>query len=306
MLAVQQLLGQAVVPLALLPSLLQSLQAARLSLERLSEISSQPAEAEGAPAPRNAAAPRISLRDVAFSYGGRRDPLALSGIDLDFRPGTVTAIVGPSGSGKSTLLKLLLAFFRPSRGVILIDGVPLAEVPPASWRARCGVVQQDGYLFNDTLSNNIALGVEVPDQSRVRRAAELANACEFVDAFPQGFATRVGRNGQGLSQGQRQRILIARALYRDPAVLILDEATSALDSANEALITRGLQSCFSNRTVIVMAHRLSTVRNADRIAVLESGCVAEVGNHDELIARRGAYYRLVETQVELGAGRTVA
>jgi ATP-binding cassette subfamily B protein len=208
--------------------------------------------------------------------------------------------VGSSGSGKTTLLKLLLKYYPPTEGQIRLGDLNLRNVQSKLWQRRCGVVMQDSYIFSDTIARNIALGEEIIDEKRLLKAARIAQVQPFVDRLPLGFNTRVGKDGIGLSQGQKQRILLARAVYREPEYLFFDEATNALDSYNEMLIMDQLESFFEGRTVILVAHRLSSVKNADNIIVLEEGEVVEQGTHQELAARRGAYYFLVKNQLELG------
>jgi len=206
-----------------------------------------------------------------------------------------------SGSGKTTLLKLLLKFYDNYTGTIHIgQGSDLKNMSPSFWRKRCGSVMQDGYIFNDTIARNIAVGEDVADGSKLRYACRIANILPFVESLPLGFATRIGMEGNGISQGQKQRILIARAVYKDPDYIFFDEATNALDANNEQVIMGNLDAFFQGKTVIVVAHRLSTVRNADKIVVLHQGSIVEEGTHDELADRKGYYYELVRNQLELG------
>jgi ATP-binding cassette subfamily B protein len=214
----------------------------------------------------------------------------------------VTALVGSSGSGKTTLLKLLLALYRPSGGEVMLGGVSLDLLDHQAWRARCGVVMQDGYIFSGSIARNIALGSEAIDPVRLKTAVELASLREYVESLPNGLHTQVGTEGQGLSGGQKQRILLARAVYRLPDFLFLDEATSALDARTESVVYRGLREFAAGRTVVVIAHRLSTVREADQIVVLDRGQIVERGNHAELVSLNGAYFQLVRNQLELDAG----
>jgi ATP-binding cassette subfamily B protein len=215
--------------------------------------------------------------------------------------GKVTAIVGSSGSGKTTLLKMLLKFYPPARGEIRLGNVNLANFEAGLWRQRCGVVMQDGYIFSDTIAGNVALGEDRADMQRLIHALKTANIQDFVESLPLAYNTRIGESGNGLSQGQRQRILIARAVYKDPEYLLFDEATSALDANNERTIMENLTDFMRGRTTVVIAHRLSTVRSADQIVVLEKGQIVERGNHEELTRLRGAYFHLVKNQLELGA-----
>jgi ATP-binding cassette subfamily B protein len=238
----------------------------------------------------------VDLDGLVFSYaaGG---PHSLDGVDLHVPAGTSLALVGHSGSGKSTIASLILGLYEPERGTVRIDGRDLATIDRRSMRKHVGVVSQEVVLFHDSVLGNIAWGDPKPDAERAKRAAERANAAEFIAALPQGYATVLGDRGLGLSGGQRQRLAIARALYRDPRLLILDEATSALDPESERLVQRALDELMKGRTTIIIAHRLSTVRNADRIAVLERGRVAEVGTFAELMERDGAFRRLAQGQL---------
>lgn len=213
--------------------------------------------------------------------------------------GKITAIVGGSGSGKTTLLKLLLKFYAPVRGDIMYNTFNLNKISQQTWREKCGVVQQEGFIFNDTIAANIAIGEDKIDQQRLLDAVEIANIREFIETLPLAYNTKIGSSGVGLSGGQRQRILIARAVYKNPEYIFFDEATSALDSKNERIIMENFNRWFKNRTVVIIAHRLSTVRNADQIVVLDQGRIIETGNHEELLEVKGAYYNLVKNQLEL-------
>jgi ATP-binding cassette subfamily B protein len=222
--------------------------------------------------------------------------LVLRNLFLQIPEGKVTAIVGDSGCGKSTLLKLLLRLYRPSFGEICIGDMNINNISLREWRSKCGCVMQDGKLFNDTIQNNIVLNEENVDYEALQQAAEVANIIREIEAMPQGYQTMIGEMGRGLSGGQRQRLLIARALYKQPDYLFLDEATNSLDSINEQKIVKALNNVFQNRTVIVVAHRLSTIRKADHIIVLKAGMIAEVGNHESLMENKRFYYELIQSQ----------
>ena len=302
LLAVQFILGQVNLPLSRLADFLRRWQDARLSLDRLLEVQAEPPEEKQAerrsvgdqlPARRD-----IQIRNLSFRY----NPLAewvLEDISLDIPEGEVTAIVGVSGSGKTTLVKLLLGFYQPERGQIRVGGQPLSGLRKSTWRSACGAVLQDGFIFSDTIANNIAESSPTVDTERLLQAVELANLKPFIDGLPLRYSTRIGAMGNGISQGQRQRLLIARAVYKAPDFLFFDEATNALDANNEREIVDKLDRFFEGRTVVVVAHRLSTVRRASRIIVLDQGKVAEQGTHEELVAQNGVYYELVKNQIEL-------
>ncbi len=230
----------------------------------------------------------------------------LKDINLVIPQGKVTAIVGASGSGKTTLLKLLLGLYRPTGGEIYVDNVPLGALDGHAWRARCGVVMQDGFIFSGTFARNVVPGSQTIDPMRMGAAIRLASMEEFVRNQPNGAETVVGAEGQGLSGGERQRLLLARAIYRNPDFLFLDEATSALDTKNESAVIAALREFAQGRTVVVIAHRLSTVRDADQIVVIDQGRIVETGQHGDLVSKAGAYYRLVRNQLELEVSSTHA
>lgn len=300
MMAVQTIVGQLNSPIGQIIGFIQSAQDAKISLERLGEIHNKPDETQDdnkvglLPDDKS-----IEIGELTFHY----DPLqeaVLKDLNLAIPEGKVTAIVGMSGSGKTTLVKLLLGFYPPNKGSIRVGGVNLKNVEPKSWRARCGTVMQDGFIFSDSIAKNIAVGEEHIDEERLLHAAKVANIQEMIENLPLGYNTKIGQEGNGISQGQRQRILIARAVYKNPDYIFLDEATNALDANNERVIMDNLQSFFKGRTVVVVAHRLSTVKNADQIVVINHGRITETGNHETLTAKRGEYYELVKNQLELG------
>lgn len=302
MMAMQYILGQLNGPLSQFISFMQATQDAKISLERLGEIYDRPDE-EPDDEPRIRTIPDsapLEFRDVVFHYEGPNSERALDGVSLTIPVRKVTAIVGASGSGKTTMLKLLLGFYRPTQGEVLLDGRPLGQYSESCWRRDCGVVMQEATIFADTIARNIGVVDEQPDMERVRRAARMANIDEWIESLPMRYDTKIGLDGHGLSTGQRQRLFIARAAYKDAKYLFLDEATNSLDAANERSIMEKLQSFFEGRTVVVVAHRLSTVMNADNIVVLDRGRIVEQGTHKELTARRGHYYNLVRNQLELG------
>jgi ATP-binding cassette subfamily B protein len=303
MMAVSYIIGQLNMPVAQLMTFIDAAQDAKISLDRLAEIHVESEEETATQEGAVLAVPRATLHvsRLSFQYEGPSSDWVLQDLDLEVPTGRVTAFVGASGSGKTTLLKLLLRLYAPTRGQVRLGHCPLAGVPLAWWRQQCGVVMQDGFIFSDTIAGNVTLGDDRIDAERFRQAVQMARVTEFVDALPQGYATRIGSDGHGLSQGQKQRILIARAVYKNPAYLFFDEATSALDAGNERSIMEGLHEFFVGRTVVVVAHRLSTVKRADQIVVLDRGTIVERGAHVELVARRGTYYTLVKDQLELGA-----
>ncbi len=308
MLAVQYIIGQVNAPLQQLIGLVQSGQDAKISLERLNEIYELENEEMGQGLTDLPQSQTLSFRNLSFTYRGAGNEPVLRDINLTIPEGKTTAIVGMSGSGKTTLLKLLLRFYDPTKGSIRIGspsltgegkGVGLNNISHKHWRKQCGVVMQEGFIFSDTIARNIAVGVEIIDRQKLYHAAQVANILEFIEGLPLGFHTKIGAEGTGVSQGQKQRLLIARAVYKDPQYIFFDEATNALDAHNEAVIVENLNEFFKNRTVIVVAHRLSTVKNADQIVVLDKGVITEIGTHAELTSQQGDYYQLVKNQLEL-------
>ncbi|MEL7119242.1 MAG: peptidase domain-containing ABC transporter [Bacteroidota bacterium] len=300
--AIQYIIGQLNAPINQFVNFLRSWQEAKISLERMNEIHTR--ENEENLEDKITLLPElgdISMEKVYFQYSGSHSQMILKNISLDFPKSQVTAIVGSSGSGKTTLLKLLLNFYAPTSGTIRIGDVNLNNMHNKLWRDKCGVVMQDGYIFSDTIANNIALGDTIVDKAKLLKAVKVARIQTFIESLPLGYNTKIGQEGLGLSQGQKQRILIARAVYKDPEYIFFDEATASLDAFNEMLIMENLEEFFSGKTVIIVAHRLSTVMNADKIIVLESGEIVEYGTHEDLTERRGAYYHLVKNQLELGA-----
>lgn len=300
MLSISYIIGQLNAPISQFLGFIYAVQDAKISLERLNEIHNKEDEEPENSARFNElpAKKDLVLKDVSFRYAGTETNV-LEGINLTIEAGSLTAIVGASGSGKTTLMKLLLRFYEPTAGKISIDSMDLENFTQEVWRANCGSVMQDGYIFNDTIANNIALGEEMIDRQKLRNAVETANIREFIETLPRNYNTKIGNEGVGISGGQKQRILIARAVYKNPDFLFFDEATSALDSKNERIIMDNLNAFFGGRTAVVIAHRLSTVKNADQIVVLDQGRVVEKGTHHELLALKGSYYSLVQSQLEL-------
>lgn len=301
MLSVQYIIGQLNSPVNELIAFARDMQDARLSMDRLSEVRDKPDEEDPTrellrEIPEGK---EIRLQNLNFKYDPLSEYPTLDDINLVIPPGKQTAIVGMSGSGKTTLVKLLLGFYPPASGDIFIGDTPLGSYSIREWRKRCGVVMQDGFIFSDSIAGNIAPGVEHIDKKRLRHAAEVANIHDFIEELPLAYNTKIGQEGHGLSQGQKQRILIARAVYKGPEFIFFDEATNALDANNERTIMNNLQTFFKGRTSVVVAHRLSTVRNAEQIIVIEQGRIAETGTHEALIALEGRYYKLVKNQLEL-------
>ena len=303
MVAVQYIVGQLSSPIEQLLGFIQGFQDAKISLERLNEIhqmdDEEPVDKEWSHAlPENKS---LSINNLTFRYPGAGNEPVLENIDIVIPEGKTTAIVGMSGSGKTTILKLLLRFYEPQKGEIKVGGQQISNIGFKTWRSGCGVVMQDGFIFSDTIERNIAVGDDYPDKTKLRHAIKIANIQDFIDGLPLGLNTKIGAEGNGTSQGQRQRMLIARAVYKDPHYIFFDEATNALDANNERVIMDNLHEFFEGRTVVIVAHRLSTVSNADNIIVLDKGHIIEQGTHHELTALKGDYYKLVKNQLELGA-----
>lgn len=302
MMAIQYVIGQLNTPISQFIGFMQATQDARISLERLNEIQDKDDEE---PVEENKIQDIPSdcdliLENVSFQYSGPRSPKVIDDVTLRIEANKITAVVGMSGSGKTTLLKLLLGFYTPSSGKLLLGDIPLRRYSDRKWRRQCGVVMQDGYIFYDTIAGNVGIVDDKPDMKRVRESMHIACIEDFVNSLPMGLNTKIGSDGQGLSTGQKQRLLIARAIYKNAKYVMLDEATNSLDANNELAIMTNLDRFFRNRTVIIVAHRLSTVKNADKIIVLKKGKVVEEGSHKELIALNGHYYSLIKNQLELG------
>jgi len=302
MIAIQYIVGQLSSPISQLLGFIQSFQDAKISLERLNEIHQMPDEEPTDKElihllPENKS---LFINNLTFRYPGAGNEPVLENIDLHIPEGKTTAIVGMSGSGKTTILKLLMRFYEPQKGEIRVGDQLINNIGFKTWRSQCGVVMQDGFIFSDNIERNIAVGDEYPDKMKLQHAIKVANIQDFIDSLPLGLNTKIGAEGNGISQGQRQRMLIARAVYKDPQYLFFDEATNALDSNNERVIMDNLNEFFTGRTVIIVAHRLSTVSSADNIIVLDKGRIIEQGTHNELTALKGDYYKLVKNQLELG------
>ncbi|GHV57604.1 ABC transporter ATP-binding protein [Bacteroidia bacterium] len=302
MMSISYIIGQLSAPIGQVIGFAQSLQDAKISLERLNEIHNKTDEEQTA-ALRINVLPEdktVYMNNISFSYSGSPRDYVLHNLDLTIPSNRVTAIVGASGSGKTTLLKLLLGFYSPQEGEIRIDQTLLNEINPYLWRQNTGAVLQDGFIFSDSIANNIAMDETAIDKKKLLHAVETANIREFIEGLPLKYNTKIGMEGNGISQGQRQRLLIARAVYKNPDFLFFDEATNALDANNERIILDNLNRFYQGKTVVIVAHRLSTVQNADKIIVLDKGKIVEEGTHKELTARKGAYYTLVKNQLELG------
>ncbi|MCB0408655.1 MAG: peptidase domain-containing ABC transporter [Flavobacteriales bacterium] len=300
MLSISYIIGQLNSPIIQIIAFIHSAQDAKIALERLSEIHNKEDEENNEEQkiydlPEN---DDIILKNIHFRYIGSSEEV-IKGLDLTIPANKITAIVGASGSGKTTLMKMLLKFYEPNQGEINLGHYHLKNIAQQTWRANSGVVMQEGYIFNDTISNNIAVGEDSIDKERLRKAVAIANIKEFIEQLPLAYNTKIGMEGVGMSTGQKQRLLISRAVYKNPKFIFFDEATSALDANNEKVIMENLNQFFKERTAVVIAHRLSTVKNADQIVVLDKGKIIEKGTHQELIDLKGNYYHLVKNQLEL-------
>ncbi|MCD8079569.1 MAG: peptidase domain-containing ABC transporter, partial [Bacteroides sp.] len=302
MMSVSYIIGQLSGPIGQLIGLVQDIQDAKISLERLNEIHNQPDEEQEHTnkADKVPVGEPIRFCDLSFSYDGAQRNFVLDRINLEIPPRKVTAIVGASGSGKTTLIKLMLGFYPPLQGDIRIGNTSLSHIHSRLWREHTGAVMQDGYIFSDTILSNIVIHHNQVDTQRLRQAVDIANIGGFIDSLALRYQTKIGMEGDGLSQGQKQRLLIARAVYKNPDFLFFDEATNALDANNEKEILNKLHNFYKGKTVVIVAHRLSTVQRADHIVVMDKGRICEQGSHAELVDRRGAYYTLIRNQLELG------
>jgi ATP-binding cassette subfamily B protein len=302
MMAISSIVGSLNAPVIQLIGFIREAQDAKISLARLSEIHNKEDEIQQEynqtnEIPKNS---DIIIKDLSFRYAGS-DALVLDNLTLTLPSKKITAIVGTSGSGKTTLMKLLLKFYEPINGEILVGKTQLKTIAQKTWRGHLGCVMQEGYIFNDTIANNIAIGTEIIDKERLIYASFVANIKDFIEDYPLGYNTKIGMEGIGMSTGQKQRLLIARAVYKNPEIILFDEATSSLDANNEREIMEKLNMFFKDKTVVIIAHRLSTVINADQIVVLEKGKIVEIGNHKELINLKGSYFKLIKNQLHIGA-----
>lgn len=302
MTAMQYIIGQLNAPISQFIKFVQEAQDAKISLERLGEIQERKDEEDPErdyirEIPEDA---DIEFKDVVFQYNGPHSEKVLDGINIKVPHNKVTAIVGASGSGKTTMLKMMLGFYEPVSGEVLLGGNRIGDYSPSVWRGECGTVMQEGFVFSDTIAGNIGVSDEKPDMEKVRKAVRIANIEDFIGGLPLRYNTKIGAEGNGVSTGQKQRLLIARAAYKGSRYLFFDEATNSLDANNERVIMENLDELFENRTVVIVAHRLSTVKNADNIIVLDKGRVVEQGTHKELTEKKGYYYELVKNQLELG------
>ncbi|TDO20844.1 ATP-binding cassette subfamily B protein [Pedobacter duraquae] len=301
MMAIQYIIGQVNSPIEQLLGFIQQSQDAKISLERLNEVHEmQDEEPANKPFLKQLPTDRsITLQKLSFTYPGAGNEPVLKEINLHIPHGKTTAIVGMSGSGKTTILKLLLRFYAPQKGEIRVGNGHIDQISYRYWRGQCGIVMQDGFIFSDSIAKNIAVADDYPNMLKLQHAINVANIGDLIDSLPLGLNTKVGAEGNGISQGQKQRILIARAVYKNPEYIFFDEATNALDANNERTIMQNLEEFFEGKTVVIVAHRLSTVKNADHIVVLDRGKIVEQGTHSELTTNKGDYYQLVKNQLEL-------
>ncbi len=299
MMSLTYIIGQISAPIGEFIGFAQSLQDARISLERLNEIHAQDDEEQDIDT-KLAVLPKdhsLHIEHLTYSYSGAARDYALKDICIDIPQYKVTAIVGESGCGKTTLIKLLQGFYLPNEGCIKVGDISLNLINPHLWRKSTGSVMQESFIFSDTIANNIALSTDNVDVERMLHATRMANISDFIASLPLGYNTRIGMEGNGISAGQRQRILLARAIYKNPEFMFFDEATNSLDATNERVIMENLRQCYKGKTVIISAHRLSTIKNADQIIVLNHGKVVEQGTHMQLLQQKGYYYKLVENQM---------
>lgn len=301
MLSISSIVGSLNGPITQLIEFVRELQDAKISLARLSEIHQKEDELQQEVHQTNEVPHDvdIEIKNLSYRYLGSDIPV-LDNLSLIIPANKVTAVVGVSGSGKTTLMKLLLKFYEPEKGEVLIGNAQLKNISQKAWRSNIGAVMQEGFIFSDTIANNIAFGVDRIDKERLVYASDVANIKEYISSLPLGFNTKIGAEGLGMSTGQKQRLLIARAVYKNPEILFFDEATSALDANNEKEIMKKLDVFFKDKTVIVIAHRLSTVMNADQIVVLDKGKIIEIGSHSALVEQKGNYFELVRNQLQLG------
>jgi ATP-binding cassette, subfamily B, bacterial len=304
MLSVSYIIGQMNSPINQLITFFRSFQEAKLSIERLNEVhlqndEEQPGQIQISDTTELTNS-NIFIENLSFQYGGPNSHFVLNGLNIHLPAGKTTAIVGSSGSGKTTLMKLLLKFYEPTSGEIIIGDYNLKHVSAKSWRNQCGVVMQDGYIFADTILRNIVCGDENIDKNKLNESIRIANIGNFIDSLPLRLNTKIGASGIGISGGQKQRILIARAVYKNPDFILFDEATSALDAENEKIIHDNLTRFFKGKTVMIIAHRLSTVKNADQIIVVKDGKIVETGSHNQLVFNKQDYFNLIKNQLELG------
>lgn len=300
MMSITYIIGQMNSPLDQLIAFVRTLQDSKISLERAGEVhilDDEDSKEKYEIIPTYTS--NLTLRNVNFRYGTSSDRMILANINIIIPKGKVTAIVGESGSGKTTLLKLLLKYYEQTEGEILIGNQDMRDVSADEWRKKCGIVMQESYIFSETILRNIVLGAEEIDEHRLTEAIRIANLADFIESKPMKVYTKIGASGMGLSGGEKQRIMIARAVYKNPQYLFLDEATSSLDAENESIIVKNLGEYFKGRSVVIIAHRLSTVKNADQIIVLKGGVVVEIGSHEQLLKKNKAYYTLISNQLSL-------